>query len=295
MGFFAAIIQQTLRNLGLTWRAQALTLLTVTLSVLIFSFFFLIYTNALKTGQHLDDDLRLVVYLEESPPPALKLEYERKILKFDQVEKIEFVSSEAAYSRFREQLGPDADVLEDMPHDFLPPSIEVYPVRSLENLTKIKRFSEYLLTLPGVLKVQYGKEWIERFYAFIQLMRIVVLLSGTLLILTTTFMVAHTIRLTMLSRLQELEILRLIGATNKYISLPFFLEGVFQGLLGSSIGLAALFVLFNWIKLRFAGSALFAMLPFSFFSPSVTVGIIAVSTLLCASGSLSSTRKIQHL
>ncbi len=292
MNFLFAVLGQTIRNLFRTWSSQSLTLVTITLSVLIFAFFSLIYTNLLNIGKQLGDDLRLIAYLDEEPVPALQEEYRRKILKFDDVDKIVFVSSKEAYQRFKKQLDTDRDVLTDMPEDFLPPSIEVYPVRSLDSLTRIKRFSDYLQTLPGVLKVQYGREWIERFYSFVQLMRIVVILSGTLLIMTTTFTVAHTIRLTLVSRAEELELLRLLGASGTYIRMPYFLEGGLQGMIGSACGLAALYILFNWIKLQFTGSALFGIFPFTFFPLPTIAAIIGFSTLLCAAGSFSSTRKI---
>ncbi len=295
MNFLFAVVGQTCRNLLRTLRSQVLTLLTISLSVLIFAFFYLVYTNMLNAGRQLGDDLRLIVYLDEEPGPALQAEYRRKILKFDQVEKIEFVSSRQAFARFKKQLDTDRDVLADMPEDFLPPSIEIYPVRSLDSLTRIKRFSDYLQTLPGVLKVQYGREWIDRFYAFIQVLRIVVILSGTLLIMTTTFMIAHTIRLTLVSRTEELELLRLLGASHLYIRLPYFLEGALQGMIGSALGLGTLYLLFNWIRLQFSGSVLFGIFPFTFFSPPLLLTIILVATLLCAAGSLSSTRRILQI
>jgi cell division transport system permease protein len=295
MNFLLAVFTQTFRNVFQTWKAQSLTLLTITLSVLIFAFFYLVYTNVLHAGQKLDDDLRLIVYLDEEPSVEMQEEYERKILKFDKVEKIVFVSSIDAYNRFAEQLGRDRDVLKDMPVDFLPASIEVYPLRTLDTLTKIKRFSDYLMTLPGVLKVQYGREWVERFYTFIQLLRIVVILSGTLLILTTTFMVANTIRLTLLGRKKELELLRLVGASSNYICTPFFLEGALQGMLGSVLGLGALYVLYSWMKLKFAVSSILMLFEFTFFPLPVLLSIIAVATLLCGGGSFSSTRKFLQL
>ena len=160
MNFLFAVFQQTTRNLYQTWGSQVFTLLTITLSVLIFSFFYLVYSNMLNVGKQLGDDLRLVVYLDEEPGPELQEEYRYKILKFDRVDRIEFISSKEAYQRFSGQLREDKDVLADMPDTFLPPSIEVYPVRSLDTLSRIKRFSDYLMTLPGVLKVQYGREWV---------------------------------------------------------------------------------------------------------------------------------------
>ncbi len=292
MNFLFAVFSQAGRNLLQTWRTQILSLMTITLSVLIFSFFYLVYTNALQAGEQLGDDLRLIVYLDEEAVPALQEQYREKILKFDRVERIEFISSLQAFNRFKDQLDEDQDILADIPQDFLPPSIEVYPVRSLDALSRIKRFSDYLQTLPGVIKVQYGREWVERFYTFIELLRIVVILSGSLLVLTTTFMMAHSIRLTLFTRQKELELLHLVGASNSYIRMPFFLEGGLLGLFGSLAGIAALYLLFNWTQLRFAGSALLGMFSFNFFPLPVIAMIIAMAIILCACGSFSSTRKI---
>ncbi|MDX9834447.1 MAG: permease-like cell division protein FtsX [Desulfobulbus sp.] len=295
MRFLAVVLRHTCRNMLHTWKSQLMTLCTVGLSVLIFAFFYLIYFNTLHLGEGLGNDLRLVVYLDEEPAQVLQEEYARRIEKFDRVERLEFVSSKQAYQRFQEQLGSDEDVLVGVPETFLPPSMEVYPVRSLDSLSRIKRFSDYLLTLPGVLKVQYGKEWIEKFYSFIQLMRIVIILSGFLLIMTTTFMVAHTIRLTLFARHKELELLRLVGATSSYIRMPFLAEGALQGLLGASLGLAALAVLFNWTRLQFAGPAAISGVPFIFFPWPILFGMIAAASLLCALGSFSSTRRINQI
>ncbi len=295
MKFFSTILLQTNRNLQKTWPTQFMTLLTVTLSVLIFSFFFLIYTNMIKAGERLGDDLRLTIYLEEEPVLEMQAQLVRKITNFNQVEEIRFTSRDDAYNRLATQLGDNVDVLDDLDPSFLPPSIEVYPKKSLSSLAQIKRFSEYLSTLPGAIKVQYGQEWIERFNYFTKLLRIIVLLSGALLILTTTFMVAYTIRLAVVARQAELEILRLLGATNGYIRTPFLIEGFLQGLLGSTLGLLALFSLFRWIELHFSGPGFLQLVEFTFFSPTIIGIIIAASITLCTGGSFSSMRKFMRI
>ena len=295
MKFFSTILLQTNRNLQKTWATQFMTLLTVSLSVLIFSFFFLIYTNMIKAGERLGDDLRLTIYLEEEPVLEMQSQLVRKITNFNQVEEIRFTSRDDAYSRLATQLGDNVDVLDDLDPSFLPPSIEVYPKKSLSSLAQIKRFSEYLSTLPGAIKVQYGQEWIERFNYFTKLLRIIVLLSGALLILTTTFMVAYTIRLAVVARQAELEILRLLGATNSYIRTPFLIEGFLQGLLGSTLGLSALFFLFRWIELHFSGPGFLQLVEFAFFSPTIIGIIIAASITLCTGGSFSSMRKFMRI
>ncbi len=291
MNFWFAVFRQAGRNLRQTWTSQFMTFLTVSLSVLIFAFFSLVYSNMLGAGNRLSDDLRLIVYLEDEPGPEMQQQLRRKIQNFDDVEAIHFVSREKAYERFAAQLGHDSDVLNDMPKDFLPASIEVIPLKSLRGYNQIKLFSEYLASLPGTEKVQYGQEWVERFYYFTRLLTIVVLLSGVLLILTATFMVAYTIRLTIMGRQDELELLTLVGATNSYIRTPFLIEGILQGFMGSIIGLTALYALFRWISFHFTGPGLMNLFQFNFFPPMVILGIILGSIGLCSLGSYTSIRK----
>ncbi len=295
MSFWLAVLRQVARNLRQTWPSQFMTLLTVSLSVLIFAFFSLVYMNMLGVGDKLGDDLRLIVYLEEEPGPEMREQLRRKILAFDEVEDIRFISRAEAYQRFSEQLGDDRDVLDDMPPDFLPASIEVTPLKNLRSLSQVKLFSDYLARLPGTLKVQYGQDWIERFYYFTRLLSIVVLLSGGLLIMTTVFMVSYTIRLTILGRQAELELLRLVGATNNYIRTPFLIEGVLQGILGSSVGIISLYSLFHWIKLRFSGPGILTIFEFSFFQGPTVATIIFISVILCTVGSYLSMQKFLRI
>lgn len=291
MSFWLSVLRQVGRNLKQTWASQFMTLLTVSLSVLIFAFFFLIYTNILSLGQKLGNDLTLIVYLDESPGPELQEQLRTKINTFEQTAEIRFITSEMAFKRFSEQIGSDHDILEAMPEDFLPPSIEVVPLRSLLSMSQVKLFSEYLERLPNASKVQYGQEWVEKFYYFTKLLSIIVLLSGVLLILTTIFMVAYTIRLTILGRQDELELLKLVGATNSYIRAPFLLEGFLQGFLGSSIGIGSLYILFLWLAEHFSTPGFLNILDFEFFAIKVSFTIITASILLCTIGSYTSMQK----
>ena len=291
MSFLFAVLRQVFRNFRQTWLSQLMTLLTVSLSVFIFAFFYLVYNNMLTIGDKLGYDLRLIVYLDEEPIPELQEQLRRKILAFDEVEDIQFISKAEAYERFKAQLGEDQDVLEDMPADFLPPSIEVIPLKNLRSLNQVKLFSEYLSKLPGTIKVQYGQDWIERFYYFTRLVSIIVVLSAALLILTSIFMVSYKIRLTIIGRKAELELLKLVGATYSYIRTPFLVEGVLHGLLGATLGLTSLFGLFYWIKMKFSGPGILNIFEFSFFEPPAIGMIAVISIILCLTGSYTSMRK----
>lgn len=295
MNFWLTVFRQLGRNLRQTWSVQCMTLLTVTLSILIFSFFYLVYTNILNVGTRLSDELRLIVYLQEEPGSELQQQLKRKIRQFDQVESITFISREQAYQRFSRQLGENQEVLDDIPHDFLPPSVEIVPLKTMRSLNQLQNFSQYLTTLPGSIKVQYGQDWVEKFNYSTRLISIVVLLSGVLLVLTTIFMVAYTIRLTILGRHNELELLKLVGATNNYIRTPFLLEGAGQGLIGASLGIGTLYLLFFWIKNHFSSPGFLHIFDLTFFSSEITIAIIIAAILLCTIGSYTTIEKFLKL
>lgn len=292
MRFLTFIFTQTLRNIWHSWGVQLMTLLTVTLSVLIFSFFYLIYTNMLQAAENLGEELRLTVYLQSPLTPVEQEEFKKKIDSFGKVEKIVFITPEQAFQRLAKQLGGDSDVLADLSPAFLPYSAEIYPHKDIGNLTRIKEFSDYLKNLPGAQKVQYGQAWVERFGHFIKLLRFIVIISGTLLILTTMFMVSYTLRLTLYAREDELKVLRYLGATNSYIKGPVVIEGFALGLLGSSIGLAALFFLFQWIKNHFSSAGFMNMLELRFLPMTDGASILLGSIMLCTLGSLLSISKL---
>jgi cell division transport system permease protein len=290
----AAILNQTRRNLRKTKGTQLMTLLTVSLSVLIFTFFFLIYTNMLKASEGLEE-VRLTVYFEGELEPPLQRQIMEKIDDFQKVNKIVYISKKEAFRKLGNQLAEEQEVLEDLGPDFLPPSMEIYPRKNFTSLSDLQAFSDYLVTLPGAIKVQYGREWLQRFSSFIQLLKVITVLSASLLFLASTFMVSYTIRLTVITRREELEILRLLGATNFYIKTPLVMEGLIHGIMGSLTGLAALYMLFQWILNQFGGPGLMAMTRIGFFSNSFQIIIILASTLLCTGSSMIAIRKFLRI
>ena len=140
MRFWFAVLRQAWRNLKQTWPSQIMTLLAVSLSVLIFAFFYLVYTNMINSSQKLGDDLRLIIYLEDDPGPEMQEQIRRKIINFDDVEEIIFISRAKAYEKFKEQLGSNSDILDDIPTDFLPASVEVIPLKKPQKSQSGKTF-----------------------------------------------------------------------------------------------------------------------------------------------------------
>lgn len=280
------ILRQTGRNLAKTWPTQIMGLFTVMLAVLIFSFFLLVHLNMLTIGTRLGEEIRLTVYLEREIEPPLMARLEQQIRQFGDIAEVRYTSRPDAFARFADQLGEERDILDNLDPEFLPPSIEVTPKPGLRGPDDLERLAAHLLTLPDAAKVQYGREWLQRFSAFNRILQAVVLVSGVLLILNMIFTISHSTRLAMAARREEIEILRLLGASRGYISFPFLAEGLLQGGMGSGLGMVALLLFYQRISGPVADQGLLGLLTLGFLPTPVTAGIILGSTLLCVTSSL---------
>jgi cell division transport system permease protein len=99
-----------------------------------------------------------------------------------------------------------------------------------------------LRAIPEIEDLQYGEEWVDRFSAVVQLARWGAGVIGGTLGVAVILIILNTIRLTLYARREEIEIMKLVGASNWFVKVPFLLEGMLQGVLGSSlaVGLLAL-------------------------------------------------------
>jgi cell division transport system permease protein len=95
--------------------------------------------------------------------------------------------------------------------------------------------------------VEYGQDWVERFTGILSLSKFLALSMGGLFCLVTVFIISNTIRLALYSRREEIEIMRLVGATDTFIKIPSYLAGIIQGAAGGLVGLTALYISYRWL------------------------------------------------
>ena len=119
------------------------------------------------------------------------------------------------------------------------------------------------MQLPGVDDVFYGQEWLEKFSGFISLLKLSGLIMGLFLLLTTTFIISNTIRLALYARKEELEIMKLLGATDSYMKLPFLIEGLLQGLAGAAMALVSLYAIYRLFALKLTGANSLSLITLS--------------------------------
>ena len=248
---------------------------TMALTVLIVSAFALFFVNAEDLIREGKQGLRIMVYLA---PHAPVQDIEKKLRTLPGVAAVTFIGKAEALAAFRKQLAGQASLLDGLKENPLPDAFDIRlsPDQSQDGIEPLaKKFK----TLSGVSEVEYGRQWMDRISSVLNLFRFVGYTMGGLFLLAAVFIVANTIRLVLYSRREEVEIMRLVGATNGFIQAPFYMEGILQGAAGALLGLFLLYAGFLWVGAHVTQGVLGSGFSLHFFSPE-TCGIILLASML---------------
>jgi cell division transport system permease protein len=146
-----------------------------------------------------------------------------------------------------------------------------------------------------VAEVQYGKRWVAKLRIFVDVLKLVGITVGGLLLLATIFVVSNTIKLTFYSRREELEIMRLVGATDFFIKTPFLIEGLLHGLCGALIAIGCLLLLVVFLFSHLNLPVRLAILPGSQPTVLLMAGFVGLGLFLGGLGSVVSLRRFLRL
>lgn len=273
-------LKRALSDLKRHLATQLMTMAVVTLSVLIFTFFYFIYFNLEHFVQRFGAELGLVVFLKQDVPDAQIPQIYQRLIRLPGVNSVNYVSREEAIKRLEIYLKDEKDILEGIDPGFLPPSFELQINRAFQNLDRIRAIGKQIEKWPEVLEVKYGQEWMAKLKAFTKTARVVVWISAVFLLLTAAFVVSTTIRLVFYARHEEIEILRLVGATRAFIQTPFLIQAFFQGFIGASLAISVVFSCYLYLARLVANSGLLRGVGLYFIPwPHVALIIIASSAI----------------
>ncbi len=271
--FYKRAIEGILENKFL----QGVTILTFALSILIVCAYLLFFINANDFMNSWEKGIRIMAYLGSDQHQEEPENVKRKIQKMPGVQSVRFISKEEALNRMKEKLKTQASLLMDLKENPLPDAFEVKIIAASQRIGKIENLATQIKAIPSVDEVEYGRRWLNRFSNVLALFRLTGYALGGLFFMATVLIVANTIRLALYSKREEIEIMRLIGATDRFIKIPFYIEGLIQGALGGLIGLSLLFIPFKWIATNIEHSFSSALFPIRFFPLEVFLGIIICS------------------
>lgn len=232
------IFTDALRSLKENIGTTILTAFTLGFSLAIFSLFLFVFMNLNALIEGWGDRTQIVAYVKDTATDINALT--DGIKKIPGVAGVEFVSKEKALNELRSELKGHESILEGVDANPLPASFEIKVLDSFNDPARVTAVVERLKAQPWVEDVQFSREWVEKFSALLRFIELAALTIGVFLAAATLFIISNTIRLAVYARKDEIEIMKLVGASDTYIKMPFMLEGVFQGLLGGVLAFALL-------------------------------------------------------
>jgi len=287
---FTYLIKEAFANIRLNQTTTIVAVATTAFTMACFGVFLLLYLNLRGLTTSLQDDIKVVVYLADGVSAQALADLQARIKGDHEVAGLSYVSKEQALAEFREQFPSEGYLLQGLGENPLPASLLVtmaHPSRSSE---AVRRWAERLKAMPGVAQVQYNRDWIESVGGIVRYLEWVAIAVGTILAAASVTIIGSTTRLTLYARRQEIEIMRLIGATGTFIRIPYLIEGAILGALGGALSLSLLKLGFELLKLRLGPQShlLGSGVTFTFFPGQVSLLIVMTGLLLGSVGSLVS-------
>lgn len=282
------IFNEAMRDLRRTGRVGVSAILLIALSLTALGGFWLLSLNLGRAIDQWGDRVRVIVYLKEEPAAAKFDELIQRIEALGGIQRLHYVSKAEALRALKRSLGSQADVADQLPRNPLPASIEVTPDAAIATPEGTRALVARLATLPEVDEVQGGSQWVDGLAQFRRLFQGVGLVVGAVLALAAILTVTTATTLVLHLRRDEMEIMRLVGATENVIRMPRLLQGMAQGLVAAIVALAALEIAY-----ALAVPRLEPLLPVTlgiervtFLSPLHALALIAAGALLGAAGGL---------
>jgi len=289
VSFYKRAVQDILENRFL----NTVTIITIALSILIVSAFILFFSNANDIFNSWEKGLKIMAYLKPGVTKADISETGKKIKSFYGVEQAVLIPKSKAIKLLKVQMKRQASILENLKENPLPDAFEVKMIATTQSRVKIETLAKQVEALTSIEQAEYGQIWIDRFINVFNLFRLAGYALGGLFFMAAVFIVANTIRLVIYSRSEEIEIMRLVGAEDRFISMPFYFEGLIQGMLGGISGLAALFITYIFVGSNIEQGFASGLINIRFLSPGVLGTILLCSMLVGWLGCFISLK--QHL
>ncbi|BCV20166.1 permease-like cell division protein FtsX [Moorella sp. Hama-1] len=283
--FFRQAALSLWRNFWMSLAATA----SVAISMFLLGAFVLLVFNVNYIAANLQSNVEVAAFLQVDAPREVALHIQDQVRSLPGVSQVTLVPKEEGLKQLSEQFGSEQDLLAAT--GGVNPLPDYLRVR-VADPQGIKDVAQAIQAIPGVEKVNYGQETVERLFAVVRWLRwlgaAVILMLG----LGALSLIVLTIRLAVYSRRREINIMKYVGATDWFIRWPFFLEGLWLGLAGS--GIAALAVFFGYrLVLNMMGPAM-VFIPLIHDQGLLirsALGLVAGGSLVGAVGSLLSIRR----
>ncbi len=286
------VFKLTVNNIRRHPIINLISITIIAVAMLMLALYFLAYVNADRIVSGWRSDLKVAVYLDENLSPGRLRQLKDFCLELKEVKSLNYVSRDEALARFKVTLGDDSNFLDGLPENPLPASLELLLDAEVVGYSDVERLARQLRRQAGVDEVVYGSYWLRQLFSLLRMVKYFGFVFAIFLSSVTVFIVASTIRLSLFARRETIRVLYLVGATRRFVALPYLFEGVFQGAVASSVALGFAFAVFKyvrfWLREQVPQWSIAAQLGF-FTIPSLLLFLL-LGTLLGLAGFLISSR-----
>lgn len=288
----AHLLRRAARSLRENLYLNAVAVGVIAASLMLVGTFLLAMVNVRSIVDSWNQDIHISAYFDDG------VDIERRFVIKDRVEaitgvaEVRYVSESDAGAYLVEKLPEMGSVLEELGDEVLPASLEITLADSHTSPEAIAAIGGQIIS-PDFEEVDYGQEWVQRFSSFLTLLQLLGAAMGVLIFVAGVFLVGNTMHLVTYTRRDELETMKLVGATWWFIAVPFLLEGLVQGLVGAFAALFSLSLLHSLLDSRLGDYLQLAILGDGLaFLPGGWVFLLIVSgVLLGCCGSLLSVHR----
>jgi cell division transport system permease protein len=222
-------IKSVFRNFSLS--VASISCITITLILVAVAI--LLSENVNKFTDDIEKDVTIVVYIKKDATEEDRNALDTKINLLSNIESVTFMSKEA----IRKDMSKDSEGLGTILSEYdenTNPLLDEYLVK-VKDTEKIGTTAKQIKDLSGVSQVKYGEGMVEELVKIFDTVKKIMVVIVIGLVVVTAFLISNTIKITINNRKRQIEIMRLVGASNSYIKMPFFFEGIILGFIGSII------------------------------------------------------------
>jgi len=218
---------------------NALSVTTIAFSLFAFGLFGLVALNIRDALQKIGERVEIRAFVADSTPVETLTTAADDVAKYPEVLRVDIVTQEQALEKARTELGEFKDVFQD---SFLPASLDVKLRPGFRDPASVRRVADRIRGLEFVDDVRFGEEWITQLYRLGNIAGVAGAALGLAFAAVAVIIIGATIRMAVLSRAREISIMRLVGATDRFIRRPFLIEGFIKGVLGGLVALGLTYV-----------------------------------------------------
>lgn len=287
------VVRETTSNLTRNPTLSVASVLTVFVSLAIVGTAVLVRQGAQNMTRRFEGGVEFIVYLEPEITQAQRDQVEADLDRNPQVQRIDYLDVDETWEDFRRLFKDDEAMLENVRKTDLPTSYRVEPTD--KSVDTVQSLVNYYRKRPNVYDVKAATDVIREIKGFTTFVNNGLTVFAVFLLLASGLLILNTIRTAMFARRREIEVMKLVGATNWFIRVPFMLEGLVQGLVGGVLAMGFVFLARNWIhNLMNRSRGLTLLQTFSIESGDVTLACLAVmltAIVLSVSSSVLATRR----